>query len=198
MSKKKIKVESSSVAIFKPLVERTNDSIQRFFPIHFKNLGIKTAADFNKNKEVLINDFHQWNNKFYAHKQNIFRTCDTSKNEHKVYLEIKRKAYASTFQYQNQYYVAVNEKGQKLKIWPDDDARIMIDSKGEIKISINNIIFSTLILKGDELNDFQKFCLQYKISSTEIFSKPMYKLFKNSRIFANNLYNVIHKLEEKI
>ncbi|WP_027120368.1 hypothetical protein [Mycoplasmopsis lipofaciens] len=54
LNAKCIELESSSIDIFKPHVERANDSLQKFLPAHLYLLKINNFESFIKNKNRII------------------------------------------------------------------------------------------------------------------------------------------------
>ncbi|WP_156930238.1 hypothetical protein [Mycoplasmopsis lipofaciens] len=48
----------------------------------------------------------------------------------KLFLTIKRKIYASKVQFKNQFYVSINEEGQREFISSDDDVQFIIKISG--------------------------------------------------------------------
>ncbi|WP_406617270.1 hypothetical protein [Mycoplasmopsis adleri] len=196
LNSKGIELQSSSIAIFKPHVERANNSLQQFLPPYLHLKKIKTFEDFIHNKEEIIQAYNKRNKKDYEHKKNIFSKMDESQCS--VYLTIKRKIYASTVQFQNKFYVAVNEENKRQFISPDDDAAFIIKSDGSLCFLINQKEYKTEILKDKELNDFQQFCIHFKFDSSQSYSKEIYQWSKRGYSFYRMLDDLVFKLKEAL
>ncbi|MCT4470056.1 hypothetical protein, partial [Mycoplasma sp. HS2188] len=193
LNSKNIGLESKSYGEFKPNVERTNGTIQLWLIEYLDSKNYSSIEEINTHSKEIIQAYNQRFNKHMNDKINVFKKIDKRKNEHRIHLPIKRKYSAGCVQYMNNYYVPITKENKRFYM-ENGEANFVMSSTGELMFIIENKIYKSECLKGEQLTDYQLFCKRHYLVYDDDLTKKFYRAVKRSREFAINLYNVINEL----
>ncbi|MCR8966248.1 hypothetical protein [Mycoplasma zalophidermidis] len=160
LKSKNIKLESKSYGKFKPNVERTNGTIQLWLIEYLKNKNYLTIEAINLHSKEIIQAYNHRFNKHINNKTNLFKKINKKNNEHKVFSPIKRKYSAGCVQYMNNYYVPITDENKRFYM-DDGVANFVMNSSGDLMFIIEDKIFKSECLKGEQLTDYQIFCKRH-------------------------------------
>ncbi|MHA3801708.1 transposase family protein, partial [Mycoplasma sp. VS30B] len=193
-----IEIQTSSSPTFKPNIERLWNTLQHWLPPFLVKHNIKNIEQFNQNIDFIIDAYDK---KYY--KQSDGRNVTSLFSEvplelQKIFVEIPRKFFAGTVQYQNDFYVPITENNKRYYVSSDEASiKFGYDSKNELVFYIDGKYYKSQILRNDELTEYQQFVIRNYLDVHDEYTKKFYRAVKKSKEFANNLYEVVTKIKSK-